>query len=165
MGVHQTEGGSLRRSKRNTPTVAGSVARATNAEGRRRRARQQNRPNGLGDHDLRRALQGAAGGVEIRPRRSAWVNELGKGEQDVMRQPVDTGRRENPHAPERLERVLLVGTHLRGRHYGQRSCVPHQQVEHMAAPTRLSRTSNQSLPTESRPHMARSGCHLGGAAK
>lgn len=24
-----------------------------------------------------------------------------------------------------LERVLLVGTHLRGRHYGQRSCVPH----------------------------------------
>jgi len=52
-----------------------------------------------------------------------------------MRQPVDTGRRENPLAPERLERVLLVGTRLRGRHYGQRSCVPHQQVEHMAAPT------------------------------
>ncbi|WP_218650297.1 hypothetical protein, partial [Brevundimonas sp. P7753] len=54
----------------------------------------------------------------------------------------------------RLERVLLVRTHLRGRHYGQRSCEPHQQVEHMAAPTRLSRTSNQSLPTESLPHMA-----------
>ena len=52
-----------------------------------------------------------------------------------MQQPVDTGRRENPAAPERLERVLLVGTRLRGRHYGQRSCVPHQQVEHMAAPT------------------------------
>ena len=52
-----------------------------------------------------------------------------------MQQPVDTGRRENPLAPERLERVLLVGTRLRGRHYGQRSCVPHQQVEHMAAPT------------------------------
>lgn len=48
-----------------------------------------------------------------------------------MRQPVETGRRENPLAPERLERVLLVGTRLRGRHYGQRSCVPHQQVEHM----------------------------------
>lgn len=71
-----------------------------------------------------------------------------------MRQPVDTGRRENPLAPERLERVLLVGTRLRGRHYGQRSCVPHQQVEHMAAPTRLSGTSDQPLPTESRPHMA-----------
>lgn len=74
-----------------------------------------------------------------------------------MRQPVETGRRENLYAPERLERVLLVRTHLRGRHYGQRSCEPHQQVEHMAAPTRLSRTSNQSLPTESRPHMALSG--------
>ena len=74
-----------------------------------------------------------------------------------MRQPVDTGRRENPLAPERFERVLLVGTHLRGRHYGQRSCVPHQQVEHMAAPTRLSRTSLQPLPTGSRPHMAHCG--------
>ena len=40
-----------------------------------------------------------------------------------MRQPVETGGRENPISPMRFERVLSVGTHLRGRHYGQRrSC-------------------------------------------
>jgi hypothetical protein len=26
---------------------------------------------------------------------------------------------------------------IRGRHYGQRSCEPHKQAEHMAAPTSL----------------------------
>jgi hypothetical protein len=26
---------------------------------------------------------------------------------------------------------------IRGRHYGQRSCEPHKQAEHMAAPTNL----------------------------
>ena len=52
-----------------------------------------------------------------------------------MQQPVETGRQENPQFAGRLERVLSVGTRLRGRHYGQRSCVPHQQVEHTAAPT------------------------------
>jgi hypothetical protein len=52
-----------------------------------------------------------------------------------MQKPVDTGRGENPASPMRLEREFLSGTHLRGRHYGQRSFVPHQQVEHMAAPT------------------------------
>ena len=52
-----------------------------------------------------------------------------------MQKPVDTGRQENPASPMRLERDFLIGTHLRGRHYGQRSFVPHQQVEHMAAPT------------------------------
>ena len=56
-------------------------------------------------------------------------------------------------APERLERVLLVGTHLRGRHYGQRPRAPHQQVEHMAAPTSIAEV-RKALPTESRPHMA-----------
>ena len=74
-----------------------------------------------------------------------------------MQQPVETGRRESPFAPSRLERVLLVGAHLRGRHYGQRSCAPHQQVEHMAAPTKPSKTSDRTLPTGSRPHMARRG--------
>ena len=31
--------------------------------------------------------------------------------------------------------------------------VPHQQVEHMTAPTSLAEASKKSLPTESRPHM------------
>jgi hypothetical protein len=35
--------------------------------------------------------------------------------------------------------------------------VPHQQVEHMAAPTSAAEPFNSSLPKESRPHMARSG--------
>jgi hypothetical protein len=52
-----------------------------------------------------------------------------------MQQPVDTGRQENPLSPMRFEREFSVGTRLRGRHYGQRSCLPHQQVEHTAAPT------------------------------
>ena len=34
-----------------------------------------------------------------RPWLSAETDELGKGGQYVMRQPVETGRRENPHAP------------------------------------------------------------------
>ncbi|MGA0565496.1 transposase [Ancylobacter sp. VNQ12] len=98
------------RAQRHAPAVADPAARAPNAEGRGSRAGQQNRPDGLGDHDIGRALPGASRGIEIRSRRSATVDKLGKGGQDVMRQPVDTGRQENPLAPERLERVLLVGT-------------------------------------------------------
>ena len=65
-----------------------------------------------------------------------------------MQQPVETGRQENPHSPGRFERVLSVGTYLRGRHYGQRSCVPHQQVEHTAAPT--SQAELQEIPCQRR---------------
>jgi transposase len=39
-----------------------------------------------------------------------------------------------------LRNVALLGARcalIRGGHYGQRSCEPHQQAEHMAAPTRL----------------------------
>jgi hypothetical protein len=42
---------------------------------------------------------------------------------------------------------------IRGGHYGQRSCEPHQQAEHMAAPT-SEVTWRFSLPIRSRPHMA-----------
>jgi len=45
---------------------------------------------------------------------------------------------------------------IRGEHYGQRSCEPHKQAEHMAAPTK-SATWRFFLPTRSRPHMAQSG--------
>src|SRR5204862_5299346 len=44
---------------------------------------------------------------------------------------------------------------IRGRHYGQRSCEPHSKAEHMAAPTQACHV-RFSLPTWSRPHMARS---------
>lgn len=71
-----------------------------------------------------------------------------------MRNPVETGRRENPLLAQRFERVLPIGTRLRGRHYGQRLCVPHQQVEHTAAPTNVAALRRKPLPTESRPHRA-----------
>ena len=48
------------------------------------------------------------------------ADELGKGRQDVMHPAGRYRKRENPLAPERLERVLLVGTRPRGRHHGQR---------------------------------------------
>jgi hypothetical protein len=41
-------------------------------------------------------------------------------------------------------------------------CAPHQQVEHMAAPTSFAETSKKPLPTESRPHMAQGGLHSAG---
>src|SRR5262245_19745136 len=46
---------------------------------------------------------------------------------------------------------------IRGGHYGQRSCEPHKQAEHMAAPTQACDVRKKSLPTRSRPHMALSG--------
>ena len=39
-----------------------------------------------------------------------------------MRKAVETPKPENPLSPGRFERVLLVGTGLRGWHYGQRQC-------------------------------------------
>ena len=45
---------------------------------------------------------------------------------------------------------------IRAGHYGQRSCEPHQQAEHMAAPTNAALVK-KPLPTRSRPHMALSG--------
>jgi hypothetical protein len=42
---------------------------------------------------------------------------------------------------------------IRGGHYGQRSCEPRKQAEHMAAPTNAANVK-KALPTGSRPHMA-----------
>src|SRR5579864_4271996 len=65
-----------------------------------------------------------------------------------MRKVVETPKPENPSSPVRFERVSLVGTGLRGWHYGQRQCEPHQQAEHMAAPT-------------SNAEQAKSSCQIG----
>jgi tetratricopeptide (TPR) repeat protein len=51
---------------------------------------------------------------------------------------------------------------IRGGHYGQRSCEPYLQAEHIAAPT-SGATWRFSLPTRSRPHMAQS-CRAGMSA-
>jgi hypothetical protein len=61
-----------------------------------------------------------------------------------MRQAVETPKPENPSSPERFERVLLVGTGLRGWHYGQRHVRPHQKAEHMAAPTNIAEQAKSS---------------------
>ena len=38
-------------------------------------------------------------------------------------------------------------------YYGQRSCEPRKQAEHMAAPTNAAHVQESPLPTRSRPHM------------
>jgi hypothetical protein len=48
---------------------------------------------------------------------------------------------------------------IRGGHYGQRPRVPHEQAEHMAAPTKAANVK-KLLPTRRRPHMALSGHRL-----
>ena len=50
---------------------------------------------------------------------------------------VDTGSGKTHLRHSASEREELVGTCLRGGHYGQRPTVPHKQVEHMAAPTEV----------------------------
>jgi hypothetical protein len=57
---------------------------------------------------------------------------------------VDTGSGKTHSRQSASKRVKLVGTLLRGGHYGQRPTVPHQQVEHMAAPAEEHRI-NKSL--------------------
>lgn len=51
-GRRRLGGRALRREERHAPAVARPPARPTNAEGRGRRPRQQDRANGLGDHDF-----------------------------------------------------------------------------------------------------------------
>jgi hypothetical protein len=43
-------------------------------------------------------------------------------------------------------------------------CAPHQQVEHMAAPTSTAKRFKSPLPKESRPHMARRTTKVAAAA-
>ncbi len=78
VGRRRSGGRPLRRAQWHAPALAGAVARPTNAEGRRRRARQQDRPDGLGDHDPRRALSGAGGGRAIRPGGTLRPTNLGR---------------------------------------------------------------------------------------
>jgi hypothetical protein len=69
---------------------------------------------------------------------------------------VDTGSGKTHLRQSASERVLLVGTCLRGGHYGQRSTVPHQQVEHMAAPTEKQNIKKTIANGEPSTHGARS---------
>ena len=63
-----------------------------------------------------------------------------------MRQPVETGRWENPLSPLRLERVLSVrDPSSRKALWPAAHVVPHQQVEHTAAPTSQRRASKKTL--------------------
>jgi hypothetical protein len=70
-------------------------------------------------------------------------------------EPVDSGDHDNPLVPLHCRMRGIDRDLIRGGHYGQPSCEPHQQAEHMAAPI-SGATWRFSLPTRSRPHMARS---------
>ena len=50
-------------------------------------------------------------------------------------EPVDTAIGTTHMCQCITECGLMTGDQIRGGHYGQRSCEPHQQAEHMAAPT------------------------------
>ena len=76
-------------------------------------------------------------------RRARGVNEIAPG----IRCDVKAGRanstycragrsgdQDNPFGPEHCQMRAIDRDLIRGGHYGQRSCEPHQQAEHMAAP-------------------------------
>jgi hypothetical protein len=49
--------------------------------------------------------------------------------------------------------MRVVGRDLiRGGHYGQRSCEPHQKAEHMAAPTNAAKREKALANTEPSTH-------------
>jgi hypothetical protein len=47
---------------------------------------------------------------------------------------------------------------IRGGHYGQRSCEPHQQAEHMAAPTNAANVKKALAYSEPSTHGASRSC-------
>src|SRR5262245_28200124 len=47
-----------------------------------------------------------------------------------------SGDQDNPHVPLHSRMRAFDRDLIRGGHYGQRSCEPHKQAEHMAAPTK-----------------------------
>ena len=51
-----------------------------------------------------------------------------------------------------LECEVLVGDPIRGGHYGQRSCEPHQKAEHMAAPTNAANVKKALANSEPSTH-------------
>jgi len=67
--------------------------------------------------------------------------------------PVDPAIRTTHEVPRILRMRVFDRDLIRGGHYGQRSCEPRKQAEHMAAPTKL-QACRKPLPTGSRPHMA-----------
>jgi len=117
--------------------LAHGVVRAASDEGRRHRACQQDCAHGLGHDGQGRALQATrcAGGVnEIAPDSRRDV-KVGRAEQHVM-QSRSIRRSGQP--------TCAIDCRMRGfdrdlirEALCQRSCEPHLQAEHMAAPTML----------------------------
>ena len=127
---------------------------ATNDPGGSRGARQQDRPNGLGIDDWRRALQGANRRIErdkARSRRRGWEGRTGANAQSRLKPPDQ----ENPLGPCTSSASLRSGPETREWHYGQRHMKgrtyrsdtwPHQPAD--------AKGSKNPLPTESRPYTA-----------
>src|SRR5450755_2949936 len=59
-----------------------------------------------------------------------------------------SGDQDNPHVPAHCRMRLFDRDLIRGGHYGQRSCEPHQKAEHMAAPTNAAKRELQKSKIE-----------------
>jgi len=124
----------VRPTARRAPAMARAALVEARDQGCNGRACEQNCPDRLGHHDQRRELSRAHGSGSLIRRESAkraWEGR--KGTNASSRSNPEDEKTHLRHSASK--RVLMVGTRLRGRHYGQRSRAPHQQVEHMAAPT------------------------------
>src|SRR5215470_13464994 len=74
-----------------------------------------------------------------------------EGKQHVMRSR-SIRRSDNPHGPEHCRMRAFDRDLIRGGHYGQRSCEPHQKAEHMAAPTTAARVKKTLANPEPSTH-------------
>jgi hypothetical protein len=63
-----------------------------------------------------------------------------------------SGDQDNPLVPSHCRMRVFDRDLIRGGHYGQRSCEPHLQAEHMAAPTNAAYV--KKVLANSEPHMA-----------
>src|SRR5664279_2426227 len=133
--------------------LAHGIVGAASDEGRRHRACQQDRADGLGYDGQKRALQ--------RTRRTCGVNEIapdtrrdvkvGKGEQHVM-QSRSIRRSGQPTCAIALSNARVWTGPDPRRALCQRSCEPHKKAEHMAAPTNAANVKKARANSEPSTH-------------
>ena len=63
------------------------------------------------------------------------MGTVGSREQQLMQSQWIQGDQDNPQGPQHHRMRVVDRDLIRGGHYGQRICFPHEKAEHMAAPT------------------------------
>src|SRR3977135_917708 len=63
-----------------------------------------------------------------------------------------SGDQDNPPTPTHCRMRVIDRDLIRGGHYGQRSCEPHKQAEHMAAPTNAANVKKALANSEPSTH-------------